>query len=158
MGWPSTVLIQARTNVWRCPGAHPNLLFIGYRGSFLGLKHPVKVTTHFHLEQKLRMSGSVPLLALHAFMAWRSDSSLGRFSPIKGTSYQLNLRHIWSQGLYRWYWRRLKRHTPAGIRISGRPERSLIAVLTMLLSQLATSARITTYNKMYLYASYRRNM
>jgi hypothetical protein len=52
-----------------CP---PNLLSNGYRwGSFPELSgRGVKMATHLHLVQRLRMRGAIPPLSKHVFMAW----------------------------------------------------------------------------------------
>jgi len=49
----------------------PSLLFIGYIGSFLGVKWPGQMTTHLHLVLRLRISGAIPLVLLYALMVWR---------------------------------------------------------------------------------------
>ena len=57
----------------------PNLPFNVYLGSFLGggrLSSPsMKLITQLHLEPRLRVSGTILLLPLHAFMVWRRQIS-----------------------------------------------------------------------------------
>jgi len=41
----------------------------------------MKLTIHVHLVTKLRMSGAVPLLPLHAFMVWTGKFYLYLYYP-----------------------------------------------------------------------------
>jgi len=54
----------------------PSLLHQEYPSSFPGEKssRDVKLTTHFHLVLRLRMSGATTLLPFHVFMAWTGKS------------------------------------------------------------------------------------
>jgi hypothetical protein len=47
-------------------------LYIGVKGFFFLLSNDrsVKLTAHLHLAPRLRMSGTIPLLPLYAFMVW----------------------------------------------------------------------------------------
>jgi hypothetical protein len=44
----------------------------------------VKLTTHFHLALRLRMSGAIPLLPLSAFMAWTGTASYNEAVQCEG--------------------------------------------------------------------------
>jgi hypothetical protein len=53
------------------PWFPPSLLLNGYRGWFPRVKwQGSEATTHLHPAPRLRMSGTVTLLSLHAFVAW----------------------------------------------------------------------------------------
>ena len=74
MGWHSQHSDQGMG--WMIQGSSSGTvrdisLFIGYQGSFPGIKQPgQKLTTQFHLVSRLRLSGAVTLLPLYASMAW----------------------------------------------------------------------------------------
>jgi len=54
----------------------PWLLFKGI-GQFPGVDNQgMTLTTHFHLVPTLRMSGTIPLLPLYAFMVWTGTTLL----------------------------------------------------------------------------------
>jgi len=42
---------------------------VGSSGSLVGVKWTVRGVDHFHLLQRIRMSGVIPLLSLSAFMS-----------------------------------------------------------------------------------------
>ena len=61
----------------------PSPLFIGYGGSFLGVKQPGCEADHLPSSStKVWMSGAIPLLPLYSFVPWTGKTSLFYFTMI----------------------------------------------------------------------------